>query len=134
MFLYQNQFVDILFSFNPNRVMGINGGYFPAICRVCFFIYFKAEREWMVCEQTLVLMTFVGTWYCCFFLKSFFLTGFKFFCLRKIPGLYFRDFPAFSSFRCHLFNATCGVTVISIQFSTLINHAVFRCVGCVTSL
>ena len=29
-------FVDIFFSFNPNRVMGINGGYFPAICRVCF--------------------------------------------------------------------------------------------------
>ena len=28
-------FVHIFFSFNPNRVMGINGGYFPAICRVC---------------------------------------------------------------------------------------------------
>ena len=28
-------FVDIFFSFNPNRVLGINGGYFPAICWVC---------------------------------------------------------------------------------------------------
>ena len=56
MFLYKNQFllifsflsipielwestaaifVDIFFSFNPNRVMGINGGYFPAFCLVC---------------------------------------------------------------------------------------------------
>ena len=26
--------VDIFFSFNPNRVMRINGGYFPAICWV----------------------------------------------------------------------------------------------------
>ena len=27
-----------LFFFNPNRVMGINCGYFPAICRVCLII------------------------------------------------------------------------------------------------
>ena len=33
----QKSYFDIFFSFNPNRVMGINGGYFPAICRVCFF-------------------------------------------------------------------------------------------------
>ena len=37
MFLYQKSiFVDIFFSFNPNRVMGINDGYFPVFCRVCF--------------------------------------------------------------------------------------------------
>ena len=34
-FLQKSIFVDIFFSFNPNRVMGINGGHFPAICRVC---------------------------------------------------------------------------------------------------
>ena len=34
MFLYKNQFVDIFF-FDPNRVMGINGAYFPALCQVC---------------------------------------------------------------------------------------------------
>ena len=32
MFLYKILFfVDFFFSFNPNRVMGINGGYFSAI-------------------------------------------------------------------------------------------------------
>ena len=35
-FIQKSIFVDIFFSFIPNRVMGINGGYFPAICRVCF--------------------------------------------------------------------------------------------------
>ena len=35
-FLQKSIFVDIFFSCNPNRVMGVNGGYFPAICRVCF--------------------------------------------------------------------------------------------------
>ena len=34
MFLYKNQFLLIFSSFNPNRVMGINDGYFPAICQV----------------------------------------------------------------------------------------------------
>ena len=35
MFKQKSIVVDIFFSFNPNKVMGINGGYFPAICRVC---------------------------------------------------------------------------------------------------
>ena len=35
MFKQKSIVVDIFFSFNPNRVMGINGGYFQAICRVC---------------------------------------------------------------------------------------------------
>ena len=30
-FVQKSIFVDIFFSFIPNRVMGINGGYFPAI-------------------------------------------------------------------------------------------------------
>ena len=34
-FIQKSIFVDIFSSFNPNRVMGINGGYLPAICRVC---------------------------------------------------------------------------------------------------
>ena len=34
-FIQKSIFDDIFFSFNPNRVMRINGGYFPAICRVC---------------------------------------------------------------------------------------------------
>ena len=37
-FMQKSIFVDIFFSFNPNRVMGINGGYFPAICRECFHL------------------------------------------------------------------------------------------------
>ena len=34
-FIQKSIFVDF-FSFNPNRVMGINVSYFPAICWVCF--------------------------------------------------------------------------------------------------
>ena len=37
-------FVDIFFSFNPNRVIGINGGYFPAICRVCLTRLLNARK------------------------------------------------------------------------------------------
>ena len=45
MFTQKSIFVDIFFSFNPNRVMGINGGDFPAICWVCLkvCIYFQPQ-------------------------------------------------------------------------------------------
>ena len=42
--MQKSRFVDIFFSFNPNRVMGINGGYIPAICRA-YFIIFVAVRQ-----------------------------------------------------------------------------------------
>ena len=41
MFLYKNHFLLIFSSFNPNRVMGINGGHFPASCRVCLRFFFS---------------------------------------------------------------------------------------------
>ena len=40
MFLYKNLFFSISSILSiPLMLIGINGGYFPAICRVCFFNY-----------------------------------------------------------------------------------------------
>ena len=46
MFLYKNLFFSIS-SVNsiPIMLIGINGGYFPAICRVCLF-FFTATLFW----------------------------------------------------------------------------------------
>ena len=44
--LQKSIFVDIFISFNPNRGMGINGGYFPAICRV-FLIFFILSSDFV---------------------------------------------------------------------------------------
>ena len=42
MFLYKNLFFSIASVISiPIMLIGINGGYFPAICRLCFVVFLK---------------------------------------------------------------------------------------------
>ena len=66
MFLYKNLFFFNIFSVIsiPIMLIGINGGYFPAICRVCFLIaalifsagYYGAPILFYFVEQKNVLL------------------------------------------------------------------------------
>ena len=47
MFLYKNLFFSISSVISiPIMPIGINGGYFPAICRVCFLQFKEFELYW----------------------------------------------------------------------------------------
>ena len=50
MFLYENLFFSISSVISiPVMLIGINGGYFPAICRVCFF-FLQLDAAVALCE------------------------------------------------------------------------------------
>ena len=57
MFLYKNLFFSISSVISiPIMLIGINGDYFPAICRVCFYFLEQSDFALPDCRLLLILV------------------------------------------------------------------------------